>query len=171
MNPGPATSTRSSVGNRRKVSDDRLGNVARRTPGTLRRRHPHIHRPVAVVTVATRFDDELDPVEGWERAISRRLRSAQSLQLLESRRERVIIFGRDRTGRRSRSTHHRYNNDPPPALVAQGIEHRPPEPGAQVRILPRAQWMAAAKGHHRIGKGRRPEGRLPQWAITRRWLP
>ena len=25
-----------------------------------------------------------------------------------------------------------------PALVAQGIEHRPPEPGAQVRILPRA---------------------------------
>src|SRR5947209_2162568 len=26
-----------------------------------------------------------------------------------------------------------------PALVAQGIEHRPPEPGAQVRILPRAR--------------------------------
>ncbi len=26
----------------------------------------------------------------------------------------------------------------PPALVAQGIEHRPPEPCAQVRILPRA---------------------------------
>src|SRR5439155_25577693 len=25
-----------------------------------------------------------------------------------------------------------------PALVAQGIEHRPPEPGAQVRILPGA---------------------------------
>src|SRR5690606_30931989 len=25
-----------------------------------------------------------------------------------------------------------------PALVAQGIEHRPPEPCAQVRILPRA---------------------------------
>src|SRR5688500_7151452 len=25
-----------------------------------------------------------------------------------------------------------------PARVAQGIEHRPPEPGAQVRILPRA---------------------------------
>ena len=28
---------------------------------------------------------------------------------------------------------------PGPALVAQGIEHRPPEPCAQVRILPRAQ--------------------------------
>ena len=27
---------------------------------------------------------------------------------------------------------------PTPALVAQGIEHRPPEPCAQVRILPRA---------------------------------
>src|SRR5579859_6585542 len=27
---------------------------------------------------------------------------------------------------------------PIPALVAQGIEHRPPEPGAQVRILSRA---------------------------------
>ena len=26
-----------------------------------------------------------------------------------------------------------------PALVAQGIEHRPPEPGAQVRILPGAR--------------------------------
>src|SRR5579875_4085133 len=26
----------------------------------------------------------------------------------------------------------------PPALVAQWIEHRPPEPGAQVRVLPRA---------------------------------
>src|ERR1039458_4401382 len=28
------------------------------------------------------------------------------------------------------------------ALVAQGIEHRPPEPGAQVRILPRAPGQA-----------------------------
>ncbi len=28
------------------------------------------------------------------------------------------------------------------ALVAQGIEHRPPEPGAQVRILPRARCAA-----------------------------
>jgi hypothetical protein len=27
----------------------------------------------------------------------------------------------------------------PHAPVAQGIEHRPPEPGAQVRILPGAQ--------------------------------
>src|SRR5256885_785510 len=34
-----------------------------------------------------------------------------------------------------------------PALVAQGIEHRPPEPGAKVRILPRAppasRWRAS----------------------------
>src|SRR5690606_33842339 len=29
-----------------------------------------------------------------------------------------------------------------PALVAQGIEHRPPEPCAQVRILPRAPGAA-----------------------------
>ena len=33
-----------------------------------------------------------------------------------------------------------------PALVAQGIEHRPPEPGAQVRILPRAQRNPLVRG-------------------------
>ncbi len=37
--------------------------------------------------------------------------------------------------------------DVAPALVAQGIEHRPPEPCAQVRILPRAPaqtpWLLA----------------------------
>src|SRR5579884_4137653 len=33
-----------------------------------------------------------------------------------------------------------------PALVAQGIEHRPPEPGAKVRILPRA-LSAVVSGH------------------------
>src|SRR5690348_5910991 len=36
-----------------------------------------------------------------------------------------------------------------PALVAQGIEHRPPEPGAQVRILPRA--LSRASGCHTHG--------------------
>ena len=30
-----------------------------------------------------------------------------------------------------------------PALVAQGIEYRPPEPVAQVRILPRAPFKSA----------------------------
>ena len=32
------------------------------------------------------------------------------------------------------------------ALVAQGIEHRPPEPGAQVRILPRAPDILPGNG-------------------------
>ncbi len=32
------------------------------------------------------------------------------------------------------------------ALVAQGIEHRPPEPGAQVRILPGAPAGLALEG-------------------------
>src|SRR4029078_11710353 len=37
-----------------------------------------------------------------------------------------------------------------PALVAQGIEHRPPEPCAQVRILPRAHQIALLpqRGEH-----------------------
>jgi hypothetical protein len=32
------------------------------------------------------------------------------------------------------------------ALVAQGIEHRPPEPGAQVRILPGAPAVTSTNG-------------------------
>ena len=40
------------------------------------------------------------------------------------------------------------------ALVAQGIERRPPEPGAQVRILPRARRSASAS----LGEVWRPPG-------------
>lgn len=41
------------------------------------------------------------------------------------------------------------NLDPKLALVAQGIEHRPPEPGAQVRILPRALLAKLKTAQHR----------------------
>jgi hypothetical protein len=40
-----------------------------------------------------------------------------------------------------------------PALVAQGIEHRPPEPGAQVRILPGAPVEIGPDQHRRAGRG------------------
>ena len=55
-----------------------------------------------------------------------------------------------------------------PALVAQGIEHRPPEPVAQVRILPRARLGRRSAGSLatrrprqpcRHGRGCRVEGR------------
>ena len=40
-----------------------------------------------------------------------------------------------------------------PALVAQRIEHRPPEPGAQVRVLPRAPAETASELHKVTGGG------------------
>ena len=48
MNPGPASSTFSTNGDRCERIDQRLGDVARRAPGTLGQREGHVRREVAV---------------------------------------------------------------------------------------------------------------------------
>ena len=131
--PGPATSTARHVVDRCGLErgGKLVGNLTRRATCGLRNHEGDVGRPVTVLE--TRRTDELDlwGSMGMPRvAKSRDNRVGQDVV-------RSSLESED--GRSPASMQHALKR----ALVAQGIEHRPPEPGAQVRILPRAPSQSA----------------------------
>ena len=114
-----------------QVSHDLLGELAGWTARRLGCGQRHIRRPLAVGAVPGPFDGDLDGRGDDAGSFQSRLQPVP--QAVANIRHRPILPGGPIPAGEPRA-----DSMAGPAPVAQGIEQRPPEPCAQVRILPGA---------------------------------